>query len=98
MPADATADAIAHVTGDFQEVWMGRTIIRSRHKLTYQQAQNLVDGVSVEPNIGGDEAGRAALKLNLQTLCDFADHLRQGRLEVSRSCGTSVLVLCLLLL
>lgn len=62
---------------------MGRTIIRSRHKLTYQQAQDLVDGVPVEEGVGGDEGGRAALKRNLQALCDFADHLRQGRLEVS---------------
>ncbi|KAK9833762.1 hypothetical protein WJX74_005180 [Apatococcus lobatus] len=66
---------------NLKQVWMGRTIIRSKHKLTYQEAQNLVDGVPVEAGVGGDEVGRAALKQNLQALCDFADHLRQGRLE-----------------
>ena len=68
-----------------QGVWMGRTIIRSKHKLTYQQAQNLVDGVPVEEGVGGNEEGRAALKRNLQALCDFADHLRQGRLQANLS-------------
>ncbi|KAK9868213.1 hypothetical protein WJX84_011417 [Apatococcus fuscideae] len=64
-----------------QEAWMGRTIIRSRHKLTYQQAQNLVDGAPVGDVVVADPEGLAALKANLQALCKFADHLRQGRLE-----------------
>ena len=72
---------------------MGRTIICSSHKLTYQQAQHLVDGVSPEPVIAADDKGQAALKFNLQTLCDFADHLRQGRLEVSMSYRTTALQL-----
>ena len=74
---------MTNVSWCMQDVWMGRTIIRSKHKLTYQQAQNLVDGVPMEEGVGGNVEGRAALTRNLQALCDFADHLRQGRLQVT---------------
>ncbi|GAX81333.1 hypothetical protein CEUSTIGMA_g8764.t1 [Chlamydomonas eustigma] len=63
------------------DVWMGRTIIASRHQLTYQQAQDVLEG---RPPAEGDELSQqdtVKLKDSLQVLTAVTDKLRAKRLR-----------------
>ena len=62
--------------------WSGRAVIRSRHQLTYAEAQALLDGVTPPPcgaAAAADAAERAALRADLRVLDAFADRMRAAR-------------------
>ncbi|BDA44024.1 DIS3-like exonuclease 1 [Coccomyxa sp. Obi] len=67
---------------EVRDVWFGRTIIRSRYQLEYQQAQDIMDGRPPQPehdSIAMED--RPRLQQTLQTLARVAAHLRAGRLQ-----------------
>ena len=62
--------------------WAGRTVIRSRHQLTYAEAQALLDGTTPPPGgaaAAADAAERTALRADLRVLDAFADAMRAAR-------------------
>ncbi len=77
---------------DYQvkSVWYGRTVIRSRYKLSYEVAQSLHDGASAE-EVGGDipelascpELGSKVEELRgaVRSLVDIARVLRNRRAQ-----------------
>ncbi len=62
-------------------VWMGRTIIRSAHQLTYHQAQDVLDGRPPAPGDALPPADTARLRDGLALLTALTDKLRARRME-----------------
>ncbi|KAK9809126.1 hypothetical protein WJX72_009740 [[Myrmecia] bisecta] len=60
--------------------WFGRTIIRSRHQLSYQQAQDILDDVPAEPGDEIEAQERAPLRSHLARLAQLKDHLHAARM------------------
>lgn len=70
---------------EVQEVWYGRTLIRSSYQLHYELAQALLNGEQVEvaelANLGPQEKGSKLAQLTeaLEMLTHVARHLRAKR-------------------
>ncbi|PRW57734.1 DIS3-like exonuclease 1 [Chlorella sorokiniana] len=68
-------------TFEVQDVWFGRTLIRSRYQLEYSQAQDILDGHPPKPGHEVAAADRPALQRNLELLAALAEHRRRLRIE-----------------
>eukprot|EP00884_Botryococcus_braunii_P009563 jgi/Botrbrau1/18608/Bobra.0367s0048.1 len=64
-----------------RSTWFGRTVIRSRYQLTYQQAQEVVDGRAPPPDAGVTSADLPLLRFSLQTLDRLSAQRRAARIE-----------------
>ncbi|DBA71011.1 TPA: hypothetical protein ACH3X2_011442 [Trebouxia sp. C0005] len=65
-------------------IWFGRSVIRSRYQLTYQQAQDLLDGKSpmTDPrDMAVDPRDHAELRSRLQMLDKLTNKLRAARVQ-----------------
>ena len=68
---------------DVVDVWLGRTVIHSRHQMTYYQAQAIHDGQPLphgESNDTFDAVEREVVRRDLQTLAAFANKTNAIRL------------------
>ncbi|KAI7844065.1 hypothetical protein COHA_002209 [Chlorella ohadii] len=66
---------------EVQDVWFGRTLIRSRYQLEYSQAQDILDGRPPKPGHEVAAADRPVLQRNLALLAALAEHRRRLRIE-----------------
>lgn len=74
------ADALAQGRVEVVSVWCGRTLIRSRHQLEYQQAQDVLDGNPLSRERALPAASVARLLPVLRVLSSLATALRTQRL------------------
>ena len=68
---------------DVVDVWLGRTVIHSRHQMTYYQAQAIHDGQPLphgDSNDTFDAVEREVVRRDLQTLAAFANKTNAIRL------------------
>lgn len=66
---------------EVQNVWFGRTLIRSRHQLEYSQAQDILEGRPPAPGHALPPASVTRLVPILRVLTSLADVLRGKRIE-----------------
>lgn len=70
---------------DVVDAWFGKSVIHSRHQMTYHQAQAIYDGVSTTTSTGDDDAidfgveETDVVRRDLKTLVDFASKVNAVR-------------------
>ncbi|GIM17195.1 hypothetical protein Vretimale_19713, partial [Volvox reticuliferus] len=76
---DAGREELEEYEYDVEDVWYGRTVIRSRHQLHYQQAQDILDGraASLEDALPSEHV--AALRRSLVVLDELTSQLHARR-------------------
>ncbi|GAA5922957.1 hypothetical protein JCM1841_004485 [Sporobolomyces salmonicolor] len=67
--------------GKVVSTWFGKTIINSKVKLAYADAQEVIEGRSLPEHKGEDASMRAEIENDIKELAGIAKHLRSRRFE-----------------